>query len=285
MKIAASLYDRIQAAAEAAADSLDADAADVAVVLGSGLASAADRLTNARSVLYAALPGFPEPTVAGHPGRLLCGRWGEKKVLIFCGRVHGYEGYPAAEIGFPMRVAANLGVQTAIVTNVAGGVDSTYQVGDIIVIRDHINLTGTSPLVGQNDERLGPRFLDMSAPYSVDLRQLAGRLAQQLFGAPLREGVYAAMPGPSYETPAEVSMLRVLGADLVGMSTVHEVIAARHAGLAVLGLSMVANPAAGIESTTLSHEHVTAAAAAGSARMGELLEAVVTRLPPHASHS
>jgi purine-nucleoside phosphorylase len=285
MKIAASLYDRIQAAAEAAADSLDADSADVAIVLGSGLASAADRLTNARSVLYAALPGFPEPTVAGHPGRLLCGRWGEKKVLIFCGRVHGYEGYPAAEIGFPMRVAANLGAQTAIVTNVAGGVDSTYRVGEIIVIRDHLNLTGTSPLVGQNDERLGPRFLDMSAPYSLDLRQLAGGLAQQLFGEPLREGVYAAMPGPSYETAAEVSMLRVLGADLVGMSTVHEVIAARHAGLAVLGLSMVANPAAGIDSATLSHEHVTAAAAAGSARMGELLEAVVTRLPPQASHS
>jgi purine-nucleoside phosphorylase len=285
MKIAASLYDRIQAAAEAAADSLDADTADVAVVLGSGLASAADRLPEARSIPYAALPGFPEPTVAGHPGRMLCGRWGQKKVLIFCGRVHGYEGYPAAEIGFPMRVAANLGVQTAIVTNVAGGVDSSYAVGEIIVIRDHLNLTGTSPLVGQNDERLGPRFLDMSEPYSAHLRHLVSNVSQQLFGTPLREGVYAAMAGPSYETPAEVSMLRVLGADLVGMSTVHEVIAARHAGLAVLGLSMVANPAAGIAKATLSHEHVTAAAAAGSARIGELLEGVVTRLAPEASHS
>ncbi len=285
MKIAASLYDRIQAAAEAVAEGLDADAADVAVVLGSGLTTAADRLRQARSAPYAALPGFPEPTVAGHPGRLLCGRWGQKKVLIFCGRVHGYEGYPAAEIGFPMRVAANLGVQTAIITNVAGGVDPSYAVGEIIAIRDHLNMTGISPLVGPNDERLGPRFLDMSEPYTPALRQLASDVSLERFGARLREGVYAAMLGPSYETPAEVTMLRVLGADLVGMSTVHEVIAARHSGLSVLGLSMVANPAAGIEKTTLSHEHVTAAAAAGAAQMGELLEALVTRLPPQASHS
>jgi purine-nucleoside phosphorylase len=285
MKIAASLHDRVQAAAEAVALRLDADAADVAVVLGSGLATAADRLPEARSVPYAALPGLPEPTVAGHPGRLLCGRWGQKKVLIFCGRVHGYEGYPAAEIGFPVRVAATLGVQTAIITNVAGGIDPSFTVGEIIAIRDHINLSGTSPLVGPNDERLGPRFLDMGEAYAPRLRRLAGDVAQALFGTRLREGVYAAMPGPAYETPAEVSMLRVLGADLVGMSTVHEVITARHSGLAVLGLSMVANPAAGLDASKLSHEHVTSAAAAGAARMGELLEAVVTRLPREASHS
>jgi purine-nucleoside phosphorylase len=146
-------------------------------------------------------------------------------------------------------------------------------------------MTGISPLVGPNDERLGPRFLDMSEPYSPALRKLVGDVAQERFGARLREGVYAAMLGPSYETPAEVSMLRVLGADLVGMSTVHEVLAARHSGLTVLGLSMVANPAAGIEKTTLNHEHVTSAAAAGANHMGELLEGVVTRLPPQASHS
>jgi len=285
MKIAACLHDRIQAAAEAVALRLDADAADVAVVLGSGLAAAADRLPNARSVPYAALPGLPEPTVAGHPGRLLCGNWGTNKVLIFCGRVHGYEGYPAAEIGFSMRIAATLGIQTAIVTNVAGGINPAYGVGEIVAIRDHINLTGTSPLVGLNDERLGPRFLDMTEPYAADLRRLAGDVAEERFGARLREGIYAAMPGPSYETPAEVSMLRVLGADLVGMSTVHEVITARHAGLPVLGLSMVANPAAGSDQPKLSHEHVTSAAAAGAARMGELLEAVVTRLPAQASET
>jgi purine-nucleoside phosphorylase len=285
MKIAAGLYDRILAAAEGVALRLDAEAPDVAIVLGSGLATAADRLPDARSVPYAALPWLPEPTVAGHPGRLVCGRWGDKKVLIFCGRVHGYEGYPAAEIGFPARVAATLGVETAIITNVAGGIDPSYSVGEIVAIRDHINLSGTSPLVGPNDERLGPRFLDMGEPYAPVLRQLAGDVAQQLFGARLREGVYAAMPGPSYETPAEVTMRRVLGADLVGMSTVHEVIAARHSGLAVLGLSMVANPAAGIDKAKLCHEYVTSAAAAGAARMGQLLEAVVTRLPSQASHS
>jgi purine-nucleoside phosphorylase len=285
MKIAASLYQRIQAAAEAVALRLEVDSADVAVVLGSGLASAADRLSVARSVPYAALPGLPEPTVAGHPGRLLCGRWGDKTVLIFCGRVHGYEGYPASEIGFPVRIAATLGAHTAIITNLAGGIEPTYAVGEIVAIRDHINLTGASPLTGPNDERMGPRFLDMSEPYAPALRDLAGKVANDRFGARLREGVYAAMPGPSYETPAEISMLRALGADLVGMSTVHEVIAARHSGLAVLGLSMVANPAAGIHKAKLSHEQVTAAAAAGSARMGELLEAVVTRLASRASHS
>jgi purine-nucleoside phosphorylase len=279
MKLAASLHDLVLAAAGAAAQQLDAEGVEVAVILGSGLASAADRLLGARSVAYAALPGFPEPTVAGHPGRLLCGHWGGKKVLIFCGRVHTYEGYPAAEIAIPVRVAATLGVQTLIVTNVSGGIEPTYAVGEIVAIRDHLNLTGASPLVGPNDERLGPRFIDMSEPYAPALRGLAASVAQARFGAPLREGVYVAMPGPSYETPAEVRMLRILGADLVGMSTVHEVIAARHAGLAVLGLSMVANPAAGIQGAPLSHEDVTAAAAAGSERMGELLEAVVTRLP------
>jgi purine-nucleoside phosphorylase len=285
MKIAASLHDRVLAAAEAVGQHLDSEEAEIAVILGSGLASAADRLPEARSVPYAALPGFPEPTVAGHPGRLLCGRWGGKKVLIFCGRVHAYEGYPAAEIGFPVRVAATLGVQTLVVTNVAGAVEPSFAVGEIVIIRDHINLSGASPLVGPNDERLGPRFIDMSAPYAPALRVLAARVAENMFGTRLREGVYASMPGPSYETPAEVRMLRILGADLVGMSTVHEVITARHSGLSVLGLSMIANPAAGIQSMPLSHEDVTAAATAGAAHMGELIEVVVTHLPITASHS
>lgn len=284
MKIAASLHDRIQAAAEAIALRLDADGADVVVILGSGLASATDRLAEVRALPYAALPELPEPTVAGHPGRLLCGRFGDKKVLVFCGRAHPYEGYAAAEVAIPVRVAATLGAQTAVITNVAGAINPSYTVGQIVVIRDHLNLTGTSPLAGPNDERLGPRFLDMSEPYLPALRRLAGEVAQARLGARLAEGVYASMPGPSYETPAEVSMLRVLGADLVGMSTVHEVIAARHSGLAVLGLSMVANPAAGLDGGKLSHEHVTNAAATGAARMGELLEAVVTRLPSEASH-
>jgi purine-nucleoside phosphorylase len=152
-------------------------------------------------------------------------------------------------------------------------------VGEIVAIRDHLNLTGASPLVGPNDERLGPRFIDMSEPYAPALRSLAASVAKERFGARLREGVYVAMPGPSYETPAEVRMLRILGADLVGMSTVHEVIAARHSGLAVLGLSMVANPAAGIQSAPAQPRRRHRRSRAGAARMGELLEAVVTRLP------
>jgi purine-nucleoside phosphorylase len=279
MKVAATLYDRIRVAAEAVAEHLDASGAEVAVVLGSGLAAAADRTTDSRSMLYASLPGFPETTVAGHPGRLMCGRLAGRKALMFCGRVHGYEGYPATEVGFGVRVAATVGVQTLIVTNVSGGVDASLNVGEIVAISDHLNLTGHSPLTGPNDERLGSRFVDMTDTYTPALRKLASEAAQKVFGQPLREAVYAGMPGPSYETPAEVRMLRTLGAGLVGMSTIHEVIAGRHSGLKVLGLSLVANAAAGVKEAPLSHEEVTEVAAAGAARMGTLLEAVVGRLP------
>jgi purine-nucleoside phosphorylase len=282
MKVAATFYDRIRVAAEAVAEQLDATGAEVAVVLGSGLAAAAERTIEGRSMMYASLPGFPETTVSGHPGRLLCGRLAGRKVLMFCGRVHGYEGYPATEVGFGVRVAATVGVQTLIVTNVAGGVDASLGVGEIVAISDHLNLTGVSPLTGPNDERLGSRFVDMTDTYTPELRRLASQAAQTVFGEPLREAVYAGMPGPSYETPAEVRMLRTLGAGLVGMSTIHEVIAGRHSGLKVLGLSLVANPAAGVAPTPLSHEEVTDVAAAGAARMGSLLEAVVSRLPPGA---
>ncbi len=279
MKVSASFYERIRAAAEAVAEQLDARGSQVALVLGSGLAAVADRLNTPRSVLYAAIPGFPETTVAGHPGRLLCGRWGGKKVLVFCGRVHGYEGYCAPEVGFGVRVAATLGVGTVIVTNVAGGIDPTFQVGEIVAINDHLNLTGVSALTGPNDERLGPRFVDMTDTYTPALRTLASQSSVELFGHPLREGVYAGMPGPSYETPAEVRMLKLLGAGLVGMSTIHEVIAARHSGLKILGLSMVANPAAGLMESRLRHEDVTAAANAGADRMAKLLDAIVTGMP------
>jgi purine-nucleoside phosphorylase len=280
MKVSSTLYDRIRVAAEAVAEHLDATGSEVAVVLGSGLAAAADRLTETRSLLYASLPGFPETTVAGHPGRLVCGRWAGRKILVFCGRVHGYEGYPATEVGFGVRVAATLGVGTLIVTNVSGGIDPSFDEGEIIAIADHINLTGASPLTGPNDERLGPRFVDMTDTYTPALRRLASEVARGLHGKPLREAIYAGLPGPSYETPAEVRMLRILGAGLVGMSTIHEVIAGRHSGLRILGLSLVANPAAGVKPNPLRHEDVTRAAAAGSARLSALLEAVIARLPP-----
>ncbi len=279
MRPSATLHDRILIAAEAAAERLDAAGAEVAVVLGSGLAHAADTLEDALAVPYASLPGFPETTVAGHPGRLIVGRWQGRKALVLCGRVHAYEGYCASEVGFAVRVAATLGAQSAVITNVSGAVDPAFEVGEIVAISDHVNLTGSSPLTGPNDERLGPRFVDMAEAYTPSLRALAAEVAQSLFDKPLREGVYAGMPGPSYETPAEVRMLRILGVGLVGMSTIHEVISARHAGLAVLGLSLVANPAAGVKKGRLSHEDVTRAAAAGAGRMGELLASVVGRIP------
>ncbi len=278
MKLHATLYDRVCVAAESVAARLDAAGIEVAVVLGSGLASAAEKLSAGRSVPYASLPGFPETTVAGHPGRLVVGTWSGRKALILCGRVHGYEGYPATEVGFGVRVAATLGAGTLIVTNVSGGVDPSLAVGEIAVISDHINLTGASPLTGPNDERLGPRFVDMTDTYAPVLRRLAAQAAQELIGRPLREAVYAGLPGPSYETPAEVRMLRILGAGLVGMSTIHEVICARHAGMKVLGLSLVANLAAGVKDEPLSHEEVTRAAAVGAARLGGLVEGVIARL-------
>jgi len=279
MKMDATFFDRIQGAAHAASEQLALDGADVAVVLGSGLGGVADRLEAARTVPYASVPGFPETTVAGHPGRLVAGTIAGKSALLLCGRVHGYEGYPPCEVGFGVRVAAALGVRTLIVTNAAGGVDPTMSAGDIVAISDHISLTGVSPLTGPNDERLGPRFVDMTDAYDPSLRAIASVAAPAAIGRQLREAIYAGMAGPAYETPAEVRLLRTLGAGLVGMSTVHEVIAARHAGLAVLGLSLVANPAAGVNPGPLRHEDVTRAAAAGADALGRLIVAIVAALP------
>lgn len=278
MKPTSTYYDRVRGAAEAVSERLDAAHAQVAVVLGSGLAGAAAILEHPRSIPYSSVPGFPETTVAGHPGRLACGLVAGRKVLIFCGRVHAYEGYPASEVGFGIRLAATLGVSTIIVTNVSGGVDPALKVGEIVAISDHINLTSGSPLTGTNDERFGPRFVDMTDTYAPELRALAAEAARTSGQGTLREAIYAGMAGPQYETPAEVRMLRLLGAGLVGMSTVLEVIAARHAGLKILGLSLVANPAAGVEPAPLRHEDVTDAAAAGTKKMGNLLAAIIERI-------
>ena len=279
MKLTATLFDRVQEAARAAAAQLDVGEAEVAVVLGSGLGGVADKLEGARTVPYASLPGFPETTVAGHPGRLVGGKLGGRSALLLCGRVHAYEGYPANEVGFGVRVVAALGARTLLVTNAAGGVDPAFAPGEIVAISDQINLTSLSPLSGPNDERLGPRFVDMTDAYDPALRAVAARVAPGAIGRPLREAIYAGMPGPAYETPAEVRLLRTLGAGLVGMSTVHEVITARHAGVAVLGLSLVANPAAGVGPGKLRHEDVTRAAAAGAEALGRLIAAVVAALP------
>ena len=279
MKMDATFFDRVQGAARAAAQQLDVDDAAIAVVLGSGLAGVAARLLHPRSVPYATLPGFPETTVAGHPGRLVTGTVAGKTALLLCGRVHGYEGYPPCEIGFGVRVVAALGVRTLIVTNASGAVDPSLSPGEIVAISDHINLTSASPLTGPNDERFGPRFLDMTDAYDPTLRALAASVAPAAIGRPLREAIYAGMAGPAYETPAEVRLLRTLGAGLVGMSTVHEVITARHAGLAVLGLSLVANAAAGVTPGRLRHEDVTRAATAGTETLWNLISAVIAKLP------
>jgi purine-nucleoside phosphorylase len=274
-----SLFERVSAAAAAVAEHLDGAGAEVAVVLGSGLGGVADLVADARTAPYASLPGFPETTVAGHPGRIVVGQVATRKVLLLCGRVHGYEGYPASEVGFGVRVAAALGARTLVTTNASGGVDPVLAPGEIVAISDQINLTGQSPLTGPNDERLGPRFLDMTDAYAPALRARAQAAAAAALGKPLREAIYAGMAGPAYETPAEVRLLRTLGAGLVGMSTVLEVIAARHAGMGVLGLSLVANHAAGVTGEPLRHEDVTRAAAAGAGAMGRLVSAVIAGLP------
>jgi purine-nucleoside phosphorylase len=231
----------------------------IALVLGSGLGAFADSLTDAARVPYAEIPSFPESTAVGHAGRMfignVVGKAGGIPVAAMQGRVHLYEGYSAQEITFPIRVFARMGIRAVILTNAAGGINLTYSQGALVLIKDHINLQGANPLTGPNDDRFGPRFPDMSQAYSRAYREIARSEAQKL-GIPLHEGVYAGLLGPSYETPAEIEYLRRIGADLVGMSTVAEVIAARHMGLNILAISCVTNMAAGILDQPLSHAEV-----------------------------
>jgi purine-nucleoside phosphorylase len=248
----------------------------VGVILGSGLGGFADLLQRATSIPYGEIPGFPQVRVAGHAGRLVVGELpseaGGLVVAAMQGRVHAYEGWPAAEVAFPARVLCGLGVKALLVTNASGGVDPSLAAGDLVRITDHLNLSGTNPLIGPNEERLGTRFPDLSDAYDPRLGGLLEEAARSV-GVALRRGVYAGMLGPSYETPAEIRMLRALGADLVGMSTVHEVIAARHQGVPVAGLSVVTNPAAGLSATRLSHDEVQAAAGQARARLEAVLRA------------
>jgi purine-nucleoside phosphorylase len=227
----------------------------VAIVLGSGLGDFAEGLGRAVRIPYAKIPHFPRSSVVGHAGRLVVGRSGDVPVAAMQGRVHFYEGYSAREVVFPVRVLARMGVRAIVFTNAAGGIDPSYGQGALVVLRDHINMQGTNPLIGANDERFGPRFPDMTEAYTKSFRAAALEEARRLaIGA--HEGVYAAMQGPSYETPAEIRALRTLGADLVGMSTVPEVIAARQMGLGVLAISCVTNMAAGILDRPIDHAEV-----------------------------
>jgi purine-nucleoside phosphorylase len=255
----------------------DGAAPTVGMILGSGLGAFADTLEARVALPFARVPGLPPATIAGHAGNLVYGRAGALEVLALQGRVHFYEGHDLARVAFPARLLIAAGCRTLILTNAAGGIDESLEPGQIMVIRDHINLLGGSPLRGPNDERLGSRFPDMTRAYDETLRTLAFDAGAEV-GLELREGVYAACPGPQYETPAEVRMLRALGADLAGMSTVPETIAAAHMGARVLGLSCVTNLAAGITDAPLSHEEVTATAARVRGDFERLLRAILARL-------
>ncbi len=227
----------------------------IAIILGTGLGGFADRLTDAVAIPYAEIPHFPQPTIEGHAGRLVLGTFAGVPLVVMQGRVHAYEGYTPRHIIYPVRVLSRLGIRTLIVTNAAGGIRTGFTSGQLVLISDHINFTGTNPLAGPNDPRLGDRFFDMSDAYSPRLRALAHRAAESE-GVTLPEGVYLGLTGPSFETPAEIRAFRTLGADLVGMSTVHEVIAARHLGMEVLGFSSVTNMAAGILDEPIDHAEV-----------------------------
>lgn len=249
----------------------------IALVLGSGLGAFADELTDAARIPYGKIPGFPRSTAIGHAGRLVIGKVGNIPVAAMQGRVHLYEGYSAREVAFPMRVFGRIGVRAAVLTNAAGGINRDYNQGALVVIRDHINLQCANPLTGANDDRLGPRFPDMTEAYAKDYRKIALAEAQRL-GIEIHEGVYAAVAGPSYETPAEIRYLRAIGADLVGMSTVPEVIAARHMGVRVLGISCVTNMAAGILDQPLSHAEVLETAERVKGRFIALLRAIIPQI-------
>jgi purine-nucleoside phosphorylase len=246
----------------------------VAAILGSGLSSVLD-LKDAVEIPYEDIPGWPSSHIRGHAGQLAMGKAGKTVVALLKGRVHYYEGWSLAEVVFPTRVLARLGAKLLVVTNAAGGVNADFAAGDIMVIRDHLNLLGANPLRGPNLEPMGPRFPDMSEAYDAAAARAAAKRAK----VAVREGVYAALPGPSYETPAEVAMLRALGADAAGMSTVPEVIAARHAGLRVIGFSLITNRAAGLSKTKISHEEVMRAAAQAKPRLGKLLQETITCKP------
>ncbi|WP_375486220.1 purine-nucleoside phosphorylase [uncultured Mycobacterium sp.] len=254
-------------AAQVIAERTGVDAHDVAIVLGSGWAPAIAALGSATAVLpMAELPGFSPPTAVGHTGQLLSMRIGEHRVLVLAGRIHAYEGHDLLHVVHPVRSACAAGAHTIVLTNAAGGLRPDLEVGQPVLISDHLNLTARSPLVG-------PQFVDLVDAYAPRLRELARQVDPTL-----TEGVYAGLPGPHYETPAEIRMLHTLGADLVGMSTVHETIAARAAGAQVLAVSLVTNLAAGITGAPLSHVEVVQAGAASAARIGSLLADVVARL-------
>lgn len=252
-------------------------APDAAIILGTGLGRLAEAIEQPTIIEYPEIPGFPVSTVESHAGRLLCGTLSGKRVIAMQGRLHRYEGYPLQEVTFPVRVLRALGAPVLIVSNACGTVRADWRPGDLMLIEDHINLLGDNPLVGPNDERLGPRFPDMSQPYDGALRASARHVARRQ-GIPLREGVYVAVPGPNLETRAEYRMVRELGADVVGMSTVPEVIVAVHGGMRVLGISIITDACVPETLTATTLDHIIAAAAAAEPSLSALVRGVLAEL-------
>jgi purine-nucleoside phosphorylase len=249
----------------------------VGVVLGSGLGAFADALENRVETSYSDIAGWPVSTAVGHAGKLVTGTIGGAEVTVLSGRAHFYEGYTAQQVTFGIRELARRGVRSVILTNAAGGINTNYKPGELVLISDHINLLGANPLIGSNDDALGPRFPDMSEAYSRRYREIA-KTAGKTLGFSLQEGVYAVLSGPSYETPAEIRYLRSIGADLVGMSTVPETIVANHMGMQVLGISCVTNMAAGIQQQKLAHDEVLETGARVRDTFIQLLSAIVPAL-------
>jgi len=276
MTVATSLYDRIEAAATAVRRR-HALVPEVAIILGTGLGGLAREIAVEADVPYGDIPGFPLSTVETHAGRLLLGRLGGRPVVAMQGRFHRYEGYDLQQVTFPVRVMHALGARTLVVSNACGGMNPLWSPGDLVLLSDHINLLGDNPLVGPNDERLGPRFPDMSAPYDPDLRAIARQAALDL-GIVLHEGVYAAVAGPNLETRAEYRMLRAMGADVVGMSTVPEVIVANHQGMRTVGISIITDQCLPDALEPADIERIIATAGRAEPQLARLTTALVERL-------
>jgi purine-nucleoside phosphorylase len=271
-----SLFEKASAAADSIRVRIRA-VPSIGIVLGSGLGPFAEKVSNPIAVPYSEIPHFPQSTVPGHTGQLVIGTLDGISIAVMQGRVHSYEGYSPAEVTFPVRVLGLLGIKTLIVTNAAGGIRLDMKQGDLVLISDHINFIQRNPIAGENDERFGTRFFDMTQAYSERLRNLAAKVARNQ-GISLPEGVYLSVLGPSFETPAEIRAFRSLGADLVGMSTVQEVIAARQMGIEVLGISCVTNLAAGIQCEPLSHEEVIETGHRVAQKFTTLLTALIPAL-------
>lgn len=271
--MAETLFDKVNAAVETVLVRTPLRP-QIGIVLGSGLGALAEQLETPLAIPFAGIPHFPQSTVPGHSGRLVIGSLAGVPVAILQGRVHAYEGYSSDEVTFPVRVLGRMGIRSLVLTNAAGGINPAFQQGQLVLIADHINLSGRNPVAGKNDERFGPRFFDLSEAYSERLRRLAHEAARDMEFR-LDEGVYLSVLGPSFETPAEIRAFRTLGADLVGMSTVQETIAARHMGIEVLGISCVTNMAAGIQKEPLSHEEVIETGRRVEAQLAELLMRIV----------